>query len=114
MKASPSFGGDGAAPHVAVGRAVPYGFCPQCGAPGEMRERRINGDDICKNGHKYPSRNALTATKSFLDCCDDARCLIPWLEPNEDLKIGYTIQDIRAGFQHIVKYCPFCGTKVSA
>lgn len=36
-----------------------YGFCPQCGAPGKMRERRPNGDDVCERGHKYPSRTAL-------------------------------------------------------
>jgi hypothetical protein len=37
-----------------------YGYCPICGAPGEQRERRIGGDDICANGHKYPSHTALT------------------------------------------------------
>ena len=32
------------------------GYCPVCGAPGTLRERRINGDDICANGHRYPSK----------------------------------------------------------
>ena len=32
-----------------------YGYCPECGAKGEMRERRPNGNDKCANGHTYPS-----------------------------------------------------------
>jgi len=35
-----------------------YGFCPKCGAPGVSRERRPNGNDICRTGHEYPSREA--------------------------------------------------------
>lgn len=35
-----------------------YGLCPTCGAPGASRERRPNGNDTCKNGHTYPSREA--------------------------------------------------------
>ncbi len=41
--------------------SAPYGYCPICGAPGVQRERRINGDDECANGHKYPSRSALAS-----------------------------------------------------
>lgn len=37
----------------------PYGYCPICNAPGENRERRIDGNDRCKNGHCYPSKDAL-------------------------------------------------------
>lgn len=37
-----------------------YGKCPYCGAPGITRERRLNGDDRCMNGHIYPSRCAIT------------------------------------------------------
>lgn len=37
----------------------PYGLCPQCGAPGEQRERRPNGNDRCQNSHTYPSREAV-------------------------------------------------------
>ena len=33
-----------------------YGYCPECGAKGVMRERRPNGNDKCANGHTYPSR----------------------------------------------------------
>lgn len=36
-----------------------YGFCPTCKEAGRMRERRINGNDICVNGHTYPSRDAI-------------------------------------------------------
>ena len=32
-----------------------YGRCPVCNAPGKMRERRINGNDVCENNHTYPS-----------------------------------------------------------
>lgn len=39
-------------------REAPYGYCPECSAPGVMRERRPNGDDKCSNGHRYPSRTA--------------------------------------------------------
>jgi hypothetical protein len=35
-----------------------YGFCPHCGAPGSLRERRPNGNDHCENGHTYPSNDA--------------------------------------------------------
>jgi hypothetical protein len=36
-----------------------YGFCPICGSRGISRERRINGNDICANGHSYASNLAL-------------------------------------------------------
>ena len=39
-------------------REAPYGYCPECGAPGVTRERRPDGDDKCSNGHRYPSRSA--------------------------------------------------------
>jgi hypothetical protein len=38
---------------------APIGLCPICGAPGRFRERRIHGDDICENGHHYPSVEAI-------------------------------------------------------
>lgn len=52
-----------AEPVIPVSRApgALYGYCPRCGAPGEMRERRPYGDDRCQKGHKYPSREALAA-----------------------------------------------------
>ncbi|CAB5207116.1 hypothetical protein UFOVP183_31 [uncultured Caudovirales phage] len=49
-----------------------YGYCPQCGAKGAMRERRPNGNDKCANGHTYPSststppqRKPLTEDEEF-------------------------------------------------
>lgn len=39
-------------------KKVLYGFCPICGVAGTERERRLNGDDRCANGHKYPSAKA--------------------------------------------------------
>ena len=36
-----------------------YGYCPVCRAPGVMRERRMDGNDKCKNGHSYPNKLAL-------------------------------------------------------
>lgn len=37
-----------------------YGVCPKCGGEVSLRERGLNGDDVCENGHKYPSRETLT------------------------------------------------------
>ena len=42
-----------------------YGYCPVCGACGVSRQRRINGDDMCINGHTYQSANALTEPMPF-------------------------------------------------
>ena len=35
-----------------------YGFCPICGKPGVTRERRLDGNDTCSNGHTYKSAAA--------------------------------------------------------
>lgn len=35
-----------------------YGSCPICGAVCRLRERRPYGNDICVNGHTYPSKDA--------------------------------------------------------
>lgn len=53
-----------------------YGYCPKCGAPGKQRERRPNGNDICENGHEYPSRDALVKEKSkfFIKINKPYRC----------------------------------------
>lgn len=40
-----------------------YGYCPNCGAPGERRERRPNGNDTCANGCVYPSKDAVDEPK---------------------------------------------------
>ena len=44
-----------------------YGYCPRCGAPGKYRERRLDGDDTCENGHKYKSTNSRVTPKMALD-----------------------------------------------
>lgn len=36
-----------------------YGHCPKCGEPGVKREKRPNGNDTCKKGHKYPTKDAV-------------------------------------------------------
>jgi hypothetical protein len=36
-----------------------YGKCPVCGVAGKTRERRLNGNDTCINGHTYPSAEAI-------------------------------------------------------
>lgn len=36
-----------------------YGCCPTCGAACWTRERRLDGNDTCINGHTYPSRDAV-------------------------------------------------------
>lgn len=43
--------------HLAQSDAAPYGYCPQCGAPGVQRD--TTGDDICENAHVYPSKDAV-------------------------------------------------------
>lgn len=40
---------------------APYGYCPECGAQGISRERGINSNDGCVNGHIYPSKTAKSA-----------------------------------------------------
>lgn len=35
-----------------------YGYCPHCGNPGINRERRIDGNDTCSEGHVYPSSHS--------------------------------------------------------
>lgn len=47
-------------PPPAQGKEAPYGYCPKCGARGVRRERCIDGNDTCFNGHVYPSADAHT------------------------------------------------------
>lgn len=37
----------------------PYGLCPKCKEEGISRERRPDGNDMCVNGHVYPSKDAI-------------------------------------------------------
>ena len=38
-----------------------YGKCPKCGGGIAWRERRLNGNDGCENGHVFPSIKAYLA-----------------------------------------------------
>ena len=50
-----------------------YGYCPQCGAKGVMRERRPNGNDKCANGHTYPSSTSTPPQRTWVGLTwDDA------------------------------------------
>ena len=40
-----------------------FGTCPTCGARGEYREKRPNGNDTCVRGHVYPSASAVHMTR---------------------------------------------------
>jgi len=51
-----------------------YGFCPKCGAKGYVRERRLNGNDRCENGHEYPSKDAKPAPKPVREILRCATC----------------------------------------
>ena len=44
-----------------------YGYCPECGAKGVMRERRPNGNDKCANGHTYPSSTSIPPQRTWVD-----------------------------------------------
>lgn len=44
-------------------KKAPYGYCPTCGKPGTLRERRMNGDTTCETGHKHPSKDFDATTK---------------------------------------------------
>jgi hypothetical protein len=49
------------------------GYCPICLAPGKLRERRIDGNDICENGHEYPSKSVLMKINDQADCVEDEK-----------------------------------------
>lgn len=48
---------------------APYGYCPECGKKGVSRERRTDGYDICSEGHKYLSTQALLPVASKIEVC---------------------------------------------
>ena len=52
-----------------------YGYCPECGAKGVMRERRPNGNDKCANGHTYPSSTSTPPQRKPLTYCQE--CMRP-------------------------------------
>ena len=62
--------------HVPAVPVAVYGYCPECGGAGVMRERRPNGDDKCTNGHKYPSSKALAEQPAQPEQCQCPACKI--------------------------------------
>ena len=56
-----------------------YGYCPECGAKGVMRERRPNGNDKCANGHTYPSSASTPPQRTWVG--------LTWEEIDECFKI---------------------------
>jgi hypothetical protein len=56
-----------------------YGYCPECGAKGVMRERRPNGNDKCANGHTYPSNTAAPPQRTWVGLTDEERIQIDHL-----------------------------------
>ena len=50
-----------------------YGYCPQCGAKGVMRERRSNGNDKCANGHTYPSSTSTPPQRTWVGLTKNER-----------------------------------------
>jgi hypothetical protein len=56
-----------------------YGYCPQCGAKGVMRERRPNGNDKCANGHTYPSSTSTSPQRTWVGLTDEERIEIDHL-----------------------------------
>lgn len=54
-------------PRSKVAKPGDYGFCPICGCHGRTRERRLNGNDTCVNGHSYPSAHSRTEPPSTVE-----------------------------------------------
>lgn len=63
-----------------------YGPCPICGAAGVSRERRLNGNDKCANGHTYPSSGAMhdaalpKPTDKLREAAQKSLRIFDWLE----------------------------------
>ena len=64
-------------PKLTPREPTPYGRCPICGAAAVSRERRLNGNDKCANGHTYPSASASAMHDASANC---------WCEPTVDYK----------------------------
>jgi DNA-directed RNA polymerase subunit RPC12/RpoP len=56
-----------------------YGYCPECGAKGVMRERRPNGHDKCANGHTYPSSASTLPQRTWVGLTEAERIEIDQL-----------------------------------
>lgn len=82
-----------------------YGYCPACGAPGRLRERRPGGNDTCENRHVYPSRDAIRVKPDLSDALQWARallCIHGFITEPENAKVikrleraGHTVETAR-------------------
>lgn len=68
------------------------GYCPVCGAKGAIRERHPYGNTTCVNGHKYKSRDTLSALpqqeakdEPWEKFCD-SNCV--WTDHHPDCKLA--------------------------
>lgn len=48
---------------------APHGYCPICGAAGKSREKRLDGNDKCQNGHTYSSKDSLELPFDKCEIC---------------------------------------------
>ncbi len=60
--------------HAGHDHDAPYGFCPMCGAKGIERERCLNGNDHCEQGHVYPSKMAAKTSPGKKPCGCGGKC----------------------------------------
>ena len=60
-----------------------YGYCPVCGAKGTSRERHPDGNTTCVNGHKYKSRDTLSAPPQQ-EAKDEPVAWVPYLSDRAD------------------------------
>lgn len=109
-------------------REAPYGYCPECGAPGVMRERRPDGDDKCSNGHRYPSRSAHTSlpTQPAAQATPEPkiRLTADITDPAVQARLTEKFGDMQATPDHapdagkmiqatpepVLRFCPGCGS----
>jgi hypothetical protein len=62
-----------------------YGYCPECGAKGVMRERRPDGNDKCANGHTYQSCKAIrTPQRTWVGLAKEDRLCAKYMQDAPD------------------------------
>jgi len=72
-----------------------YGRCPTCGKHGVSRERRLCGNDICEDGHVYPSANSIEDddTPSMTSELSDEQLIYYLRDHADDARTGWKHQD---------------------
>lgn len=84
-------------------------LCPICGGAQVSRERRINGNDVCINGHTYPSKKAVVIygdvkdTSDAADAADDIA--VNYTELSISEKINYRVWKVRKKKIPIIDEC---------